>query len=305
MSGTRIVNLLFCLLTLSACTGPTQFTSSLSDPGSTRVDARLPGVWYAPGKAGATGGSSAFPASLAAVVSVERLGDARLRVVIHDSDHLPAATVHASEIDGETYYNATPDPGSFSARYPQATEPPHFLIFQIEFLSDDEMYVWMRRDHERDALKGRRVQCCEDKDNYYLVEESREELVARIRDRPERRFFNERLGPFLRVATPSARYAHWAAFADSQTGCTVLVPTSFAIVTPSDRDVELSWSGECRDGRASGEGVLVIREAGRAGMVVYQGPLVRGEWRGPGQCRELEEGPKGLVWRDWAPCEIE
>lgn len=305
MTRMRNVVLLVCLLGVVACTGPTQFIHSLSDPGSARIDARLPGVWYAPGKPGAGGGGAGFPASQSAVVSVERLDGDRLRVVVHDSEHLPAVIVHASEVGGETFYNAMPDPGSFSARYPQAAEPPHFLVFRIEFVGDDEMYVWIRRDPERAALAGRRVQCCEDRDNYYLVEESREEVVARIRDSRDRRFFNERLGPFLRVSTAGAAYAHWAVFVDGQSGCAVLVPTSFAIVTPSERDVEVTWSGECRDGRASGEGVLVVREAGRAGLLVYQGPIVRGEWRGPGQCRELEEGPKGLAWRDWTSCEIE
>jgi len=274
--------LVTCLPVLPGCTGPTQFTSALTDPGETRYDSRLVGTWYAKGGDFSVFGGGHFNG---VIVSVSPRDDNQLAILYRSETEILRSTGYASKVDGDVYYNLRPEFGSYFRAYSKATETPHFLLFRVEFINDDKLFVWTSF-HGKGLRKVKHVSLGDG--GYSLVEQSREELLATIREISPQKLFAYQLGPFFRIAEPAQKYqaSHW--LRDDKSGCAVAGP--FPGVFKG-----VSWSGECTDGKASGEGVLVHHsEDGE--ILSWKGTMIQGRPQGAGQCRNGESGE----WQE--PC---
>jgi hypothetical protein len=272
---------LACVLGLCACTGPTQFTSPLSDPGSTAYDPRLIGDWVGIDKNGE-----------AQFVALRAREDKELLITYGTIfQHGLTLTGYASELGGKTYYNVKPEHSSYLRSFPQAKESPHYLLFRVEFVNDDELYLWtgiLRSEDSLPGLKAKRIGVAQNAD-YYLVDAPRGALRSALQTDP-RRVFNARYGPFFRLGTVPARvrFVSWAL--DEKSGCAVGVEGH---VFPG----RATWSGRCRDGTASGAGLLEWKVDGKvAGR--FEGTLVGGLPEGAGRCSAGDSS-------DWKPCKFE
>lgn len=277
---TTLLMLATCLPVLPGCTGPTQFTSALTDPGETRHDSRLVGTWHAKGTQDASG----------PIVSIRPRKDNQLTILYRSNKEILRLTGYASTLGGDVYYNVKPDMGSYFRAYSGATEAPHFLLFRVEFINDDKLFVWTSRlpTEEKYVRKARSVSL-ESGSGYTLVEQSREELLATIRELSPKKFFAYQLGPFFRVADPAERYGETLWSWDDKSDCAVGTPFSAGLKG-------VSWSGECMDGKASGEGVLEFdSDDGR--KVGWKGKMIQGRPDGPGQCRREKTEEWGLCER--------
>jgi hypothetical protein len=216
------------------------------------------------------------------IVSISPREDNQLTILFRRDKENLRLTGYASALGGDVYFNVKPDMGSYFRTYSSATEAPHFLLFRVEFISDDKLFVWtslLPRD-EKYVRKARSV-CLESGSCYTLVEQSREELLATIRELSPQKVFAYQVGPFFRVADPAERYRETLWSRDDKSGCAVEGPLFQGV----------SWSGECTDGKASGEGVLEFDSDGRR-RFGWKGKMIQGRRDGPGQCRS----DKTEVW---------
>ena len=125
----RPAPLIFLLagLALSACAVPPELPVALSEPGETAYDTRGVGIWYA------TDGEMAHYLHIAPVKET-----AYLNVVGIDTSFGGAYSVnwlraraHASEIDGQTYYNVKRVAGA-GFDYTAEGETPGFIIVRAD-----------------------------------------------------------------------------------------------------------------------------------------------------------------------------
>lgn len=182
-------------LTLSACGGPPESTVALSEPGETAYDERLVGDWYSIEEGGAWHLRIA-PGKDRASLDITGFG-------VGWSGRNPVrwirATAHMSEIDGETYYNV-----KRLARIGDdytADEPPGFIIVRAAPTDEGSFSLRFMDTRLLDDLigdgrvKGRRVEgrCKEDDVEYIMLDHSRPELIALIRELPTGKLFPEAL----------------------------------------------------------------------------------------------------------------
>ncbi|MCH8197490.1 MAG: hypothetical protein IH904_05355 [Proteobacteria bacterium] len=130
------VALVFLLvgLTLSACSGPPESRVALSEPGETAYDERLVGIWYS------------ISRTLAIYLHISRRKEtAYLDVVGFAAVYKKAdpvrwlrARAHASEIDGETYYNVKRVAGA-GFDYTAPGESPGFIIARADVSEQDTL----------------------------------------------------------------------------------------------------------------------------------------------------------------------
>jgi len=275
---TTFLLLLTCLPALAGCLGPTQFTSALTDPGETRYDPRLVGTWYA--RAGEPrDGDIDYAKGVIVAISPRR--DGQLAISYRSERENLRLSGHASSLDGEVYYNVRPDLPSYFRAYPDASEAPHFLLFRVQFVNDDKLFVWtsfLPDGMEKLVQKARHVSL--GVGGFTVIDQSREELLATIRGISPQKLFAHQLGPFFRIPEPAERFqsTHW--LRDDKSGCAV---ASFLGLGDA-LFKSVSWSGECTEGKASGRGILVLDHLGGQGFR-FEGTMVEGRPHGSAQCR--------------------
>ncbi len=202
---------LLTALGLSACVGVPQSRSALSEPGEAPYEERLVGFWalVGAGESGTfylqiTSGGTGLLRVLFAVFGIEADGKSETRVL------WVRATAHASEINGETYYNVKPTAAELSPleyEWPvQDEEQQGFMIMQAELSDDDKLYLHfmnpaiVRELIEEGRVAGREVDCGKGNPcSYNLLQVSRPELIALIKEvSPENLFVPLGVGPFPR-----------------------------------------------------------------------------------------------------------
>jgi hypothetical protein len=272
---TRTFALLASAIGLCGCVGPTQFTAAISDPGTTAYDTRLIGTWIGLGQNGK---------SLAISVRPQEKQGLRIEYAVMFERGLTLSG-YASKVNGETYYNVKPDTGSYFRAFEKAKELPHYLLFRVEFVNDDEVYVWTSSLGGETPLAGLKARSADD---YYLFDVPRAALVAALKDKPLA-VLNIRFGPFFRVAPREPmRNMSWAL--DQNSGCAI----GLAGQGPLPK---LAWSGDCRDGKASGRGVLEILQEDKVSRK-FDVTMAEGVPHGSSRCSE--DGSD-----NWKPCRFE
>jgi hypothetical protein len=272
---TRTLVLLASAIGLCGCVGPTQFTAAISDPGTTAYDARLIGTWI---------GLSQNGRSL--VISVLPQKEQGLRIVYAEMfERGLALSGYASKVNGETYYNVKPETASYFRAFEKAKELPHHLLFRVEVVNDDEVYVWTSSLDGETRLAGLKARMVDD---YYLFDVPRDALVAALKDMPLG-VLNIRFGPFFRVAPREPmRNMSWAL--DQNSGCAIGLAGQGSLP-------KLAWSGDCRDGKASGRGVLEFLKEGKVSSKIDV-TMAEGVPHGSSRCSE--DGSD-----NWKPCRFE
>ncbi len=203
----RPAALIFLLagLALPACAAPPESPVALSEPGETAYDERRVGIWYAPG------GETARYLHIAPVEET-----AYLHVVgidtsfgLGDSVNWLRVRAHASEIDGQTYYNVKRVAGA-GLDYTPEGETPGFIIVRADVSEEDTLTL---RFMDTGVLKGllkegrARGRVVKIKHNsiivvkeHLILDLSRPELIALIREVTPEKLFPE---------TPALRRSKW------------------------------------------------------------------------------------------------
>jgi hypothetical protein len=151
-------------------------------------------------------------------------------------------------------------------------------LFRVEFINDDKLFVWtsLLPNEEKLVRKARRASL-EGGSSYTLVEQSRQELLATIRELSPQKVFAYQLGPFFRIADPAEEYRETLWWRDDKSGCAVSGQFLGGFKGGS-------WSGDCTDGKASGEGVVEF-DSKDGKKIGWKGKMIQGRRGGPGQCR--------------------
>ncbi len=188
------------VLSLAACGGPPESRVALSEPGAAAYDARLPGNWYFANDRGAVYLQIA-PRKEAATLEV--IG---IRVGYKDDDPVRwiRAIAHASELDGKTYYNVRRVAGA-GDDYTAEGERLSFIILRTEFSEDGTLTLcfinnsiiknFVKEGRGREAegnYKGEKVP-------YQVLQMSRPELIALIREVTPEKLFRREEGSFHRL----------------------------------------------------------------------------------------------------------
>ncbi len=190
------------VLSLAACGGPPESRVALSEPGAAAYDARLVGNWY---RASEEGGWHLHipPRKETALLDVIGIG---FGYDEGDPVRWIRATAHASEIDGRTYYNVKRIADS-GADYTAEEEGPGFIILRTEFSQDGTLTLWfMDNDIVKTLIKEGRAKGREvegnykgEKVSYWVLQMSRPELIALIREVTPEKLFRREEGPFHRL----------------------------------------------------------------------------------------------------------
>ena len=219
---------LICLIPvflLSACVGVPQSQSALSAPGEAAYDARLTGIWI-----GVLGGSG--PETVVAQLEVAPREDGLISAVAlwsqagvspdREAEWVKwvGSVGHASELDGQTYYNLRLVSGNLiilsDAAPADSGEPPSYVILRAEVDAEDRLYLrfmspkTVSRMVENGVVEGRLVNCG-DLCGYHRLELSRSELTTVFRQAAPDELFTPALGPFHRVGsgTPAIDFEAW------------------------------------------------------------------------------------------------
>ncbi|MEE8275053.1 MAG: hypothetical protein V3R88_10335 [Alphaproteobacteria bacterium] len=189
-------------LALSACFGPPESVVALSEPGETAYDARLLGDWHY-----MEGDTEGFRLHIAPGEEDGVLDIVGVMLDWNTSDPVRwlRATAHASEIDGRTYYNVKRLAG-VGDDY-SADEPPGFAIMRTEIGDDGSLSLrfmdldFMAKLVDKGRLKGRIIEGHSKGDDptYLMLDVSRQELIALIREFPSEKLFGDP-GRFRRIA---------------------------------------------------------------------------------------------------------
>ena len=210
---------------LSACVGVPQSQSALSAPGEAAYDARLTGI-----RIGVLGGSG--PETVVAQLEVAPREDGLISAVGLWSEagvspdreaewvKWVGSVGHASELDGQTYYNLRLVSGNLiilsDAAPADSGEPPSYVILRAEVDAEDRLYLrfmspkTVSRMVENGVVEGRLVNCG-DLCGYHRLELSRSELTTVFRQAAPDELFTPALGPFHRVGsgTPAIDFEAW------------------------------------------------------------------------------------------------
>ncbi len=190
-------------LSLAACGAPPESRVALSEPGEAAYDERLAGKWYW------AEGDVAFylhitPGRDSALLDV-------LGVVAGYADgesvRLLQAVAHASEIDGETYYNVKRVAGADDTA---EGEQPGYILLRVEFEQDGKLALCFLGDVggraindlvDEGRIKGRKVKgdYQGEKTPYSVIDMPRSELIAPIREAGPDRLFPCMDEPFVRL----------------------------------------------------------------------------------------------------------
>ena len=197
--------LLGVALLLSACGAPPESPVALSEPGETAYDERLPGNWYFAEKDGA------FHLHIAPRDEGALLDVIGASVDYDDGDPVQwiKATAHASVIDGETYYNVMRVAGA-GFDYTAEGEAPGYITLGTELSDDGGLTLcfmgglWGSKLNDlikEDRAKGHEVKgrYGDQKVGYIVLDLSRPELVALIREVSSEKLFSCEVGPFRRL----------------------------------------------------------------------------------------------------------
>ena len=201
-------------LALSACSAPPESRVALSEPGDTAYDQRLVGIWYC-----ADGEKEATYLHISPQKETAFLDVVGITAVYNEADPVRwiRATAHASEIDGQTYYNVKRVAGA-GFDYTAPGESPGFIVVRADITDEDALSLrfmgWPNGDPLRDSLKkgrvrGRKVEgkYMDEKVPYRMLDLSRPELIALIREVTPAKLFNKpirfhRLRPKAEKAKP-------------------------------------------------------------------------------------------------------
>lgn len=213
-------------LVLSACTGMPQSRAALSEPGEVPYDGRLVGYWQ-------TFVAGEKDEVLAWRLMIAPGGDGTLDIAsvmvanFHNgignvSEENPpvewlAATAHAAEIDGRTYYNLKSHTGvggrndSFKFLYrggesQEGTEREDagFVFLRAEVTAEDKLVLYFMNPYpvrnliKKEQVPGRILNCggwCQ----YPLLTVPRPELIALVRELTPEKLFPLGFGPFHRI----------------------------------------------------------------------------------------------------------
>ncbi len=174
-------------LALAACVGPVESRVALSEPGSAAFDPRILGEWYA------TEDDLIWHLGIKA-----REDSAVLDIVGAGLGYPDGRTVrwlrltgHASEIDGQLYYNIQRTAGA-GDDYGAPDTPPGFIVARANLVDDERLEIcFLDRSGfntriEDGALEGREVvgDYGGEEVPYLLIEAPRERLIALIREAP-------------------------------------------------------------------------------------------------------------------------
>ncbi len=181
-------------LSLSACFGPPESTVALSEPGETAYDARLLGDWYYIERDNEGLRLHIAPGEEDGVLDIVGV---MLDWNTSDPVRWLRATAHASEIDGRTYYNVKRVAG-VGDDY-SADEPPGFVIMRTEIGDDGSLSLrfmdldFMAKLVDKGRLKGRTIEGHSKGDDptYLMLDVSRRDLVALIREFPPEKLFDD------------------------------------------------------------------------------------------------------------------
>ena len=197
--------LLGVALPLSACGAPAESPVALSEPGEAAYDERLPGNWYYAEKDGAFYLHIA-PRDEGALLDVVGAG-----VGYDDDDPVRwiKAAAHASVIGGETYYNVIRVAGA-GFDYTAVGEAPGYMILRTEMSDDGGLTIcfmggpWGSKLNgliKEGRAKGHEVEgrYGGEEVDYFVLDHSRPELVALIREVPSETLFPCEVGPFRRL----------------------------------------------------------------------------------------------------------
>lgn len=178
---------------LSACDMPPEVSVPISEPGQVEFDSKLLGQWYA---------SDANGDSITIVSAIESsngmiIGDF---FILEDSgvENKVArirAQVHASEIDGELYYNIQRIGDNFAEDGSTRGESSSYIITKLEVGDDGVLSIktlggnYLEELIESDQVKGHT-----EEDNLYgdylVLDVTREELIDLIQSHPTESLFN-------------------------------------------------------------------------------------------------------------------
>ena len=273
---------LLALLVVSACTAPTQFASAPADPGKTAHDPRVIGnwLWTENGKVGG-------------LVRLRATDNGQVAIEFNKADNqVLELSGYASDIEGTVYYVVTPDTGSYFRFFNAAKDVPGHMLARVEFVNDDEAHVWVSMWDEASVPTGWSAKNLDLGGSTHgtLVNVSRDSLRVALRDNPYR-VVNVRIGPFFRV--PSRRQSLQTTFwlIDNVSRCAVGIVSFFAPAS------EVTWSGNCLDGKANGFGLLEFKAKGTA-QARFEGTLKGGLPHGVGRCSDAKSS-------DWKTCQFE
>ena len=179
----RPAALIFLLagLALSACGGPPESPVALSEPGETAYDERLVGIWYA------TDGQEAIYLHISPRKETAYLDVVGMAVFKKgDPVRWLRARAHASEIDGQTYYNVQRFAGA-GFDYTAPGESPGFIIVRADVSQEDTLilrFVGWPDSVKKGRVRGRKVEgkYKDEKVPYRMLDLSRPELIALIRE---------------------------------------------------------------------------------------------------------------------------
>ena len=187
-------------LALPACEAPPESPVALSEPGETAYDERGVGIWYW------TDGKTAWYLHIAPQKETASLDVVAIAAAAKENDPVRwlKATAHASEIDGETFYNVKRVAGT-GFDYTAPGESPGFIIVRADVSEEDTLTLrFMNTGVLRRLVKEGRVRGRKFKGNghgwagYLILDLSRPELIALIREvTPEKLFKNT--FPFRKV----------------------------------------------------------------------------------------------------------
>jgi len=221
----------------------------------------------------------------------------QIAIKFHETDgRVLELSGYAFEIEGTVYYVVTPDTGSYFRFYEGAKDVPGHMLSRVEFVNDDEAFVWVSMWNEASAPPGwsAKGHSLGGTTGGVMVDVSRDALRAALRDDPYR-VMNFRIGPYYKV--PSSRQSldaldGTAWLIDDGSKCAV----GFAGAS-SGFQGEVTWSGDCRDGRANGHGLLELKVKGAIEQR-YEGTLVDGLRHGVGRCSNGKSS-------EWKTCQYE
>ena len=185
----------FTALMLTACSGFPESRVALSEPGSVPFDQSLVGHWFCPGD-----GNPVLYLQVKAAEEPEVLDVVWIRLFEPGGEQEPLywwrAKAHAAEVDGKTYFSAKRVAGAGDDH--TLEEPPAYIIARAILSDDDRLSLglmrrdWVQARLDEGKLEGRKVSARNKSGDfsYLLLELSRSELIALIRETPDEELFD-------------------------------------------------------------------------------------------------------------------
>jgi hypothetical protein len=235
------------LIVLAGCAHPTYFAEPLSAPGQAAYDQRLIGTWVSALEDGGTivlaiedraaEGQEPFLSVAALVAGIESAEEADARILLFER------VAHASEVDGEVYYNirTTGTDGLFAVMDSQGTRSPspdevdwfvtpdyadrEYWIARADLGQDGALNLrFISAEHWKNAAdRGAELadfvsglgggfatqsESCGEYCSRSRVTVSPGTLAGIIRDYPAETVFNLTAGPFLRADTALPEFSY-------------------------------------------------------------------------------------------------